>query len=154
MNESENNFESLRRLLALKRHEVPPPGYFHQFSGNVVARLRAGETAERESGWVRFLKAFELKPAFAGVFASALCLLLIFGIVFVQRPDDTVSQSFFQPTSASAPMPAFASVSPVAMNQPGIIVSTNPVYSLQPAASLFGQQDPSVQQVSFTPAGN
>jgi len=43
MNENENNFESLRRLLAHKRHETPPPGYFNSFSGQIIACIRAGE---------------------------------------------------------------------------------------------------------------
>ena len=77
MNENENNFESLRRLLALKRHEVPPPGYFENFSSQVTARIRAGEdrATEEQQGielpwFFRLLSAFEAKPAFAGAFAS------------------------------------------------------------------------------------
>ena len=81
MNESENNFESLRRLLALKRHEIPPPGYFNGFSGQVMSRIRAGETAEsREiagSSWLlKFLQVFEAKPAFVG----CVCLLVVFAV--------------------------------------------------------------------------
>jgi len=81
MNENENNFESLRRLLAHKRHETPPPGYFNSFSGQIIARIRAGEAraartdSSSEISWfLKLLQAFELKPAFAGAFASALSL--------------------------------------------------------------------------------
>jgi hypothetical protein len=34
------------------------------------------------------------------------------------------------------------------------MVSTNPVLSLQPVASLFGQQNPLAQPVSFSLPGN
>ncbi len=96
MNENENNFESLRRLLALKRHETPPPGYFANFSAAVTARIRAGDARRTASvpdrladelPWLfRLMSAFEAKPAFAGAFASALCLLLLIGIVYAERP--------------------------------------------------------------------
>lgn len=165
MNNSENNFESLRRLLALKRHEVPPPGYFHNFSGEVMSRLRAGEANERSSAgeglsseapWlVRFFQLFEAKPAFAGAFASALCLLLLFGIIYAERPDN-VSQPLLTSTDqGSAPL---AALSPSAFAQapdPTMLAlnSTNPV-SLQPVAALFGQQNPMAMPVSFSPSGN
>ncbi|MGD0253859.1 MAG: hypothetical protein ABSC01_14330 [Verrucomicrobiota bacterium] len=161
MNESENNFESLRRLLALKRHEIPPPGYFNSFSSQVVSRIRAGETAEsREiagSSWLlKFLQVFEAKPAFAGSFACSLCLLLLFGIVYAERPDavprTTLLATMTQPavSLADATSPGL-SPSP---QQTGLMVSTNPVLSLEPVASLFGQQNPLAQPVSFPLPGN
>ena len=49
MNETKPDFSELKRLLKLKRHEVPPPGFFNHFSEEVVARIR-----ERfgDSGWM------------------------------------------------------------------------------------------------------
>ena len=158
MNENENNFESLRRLLALKRHEIPPPGYFNSFSGAVISRIRAGETSESVGDWFsKLLQAFEFKPAFAGAFASALFLLLVFGIIFAEQPDSAPQPLLQAMTQNNGSVPQLASVSSIALpqtDQAGIIASTNPVLNLQPIASLFGQQNPFAQQVSFSPSGN
>ena len=78
------NFDQLRRLLALKRHEEPPPGYFHHFSGHVIARIRAGERAAPDSAWgllwdapwlQRLWAALEARPVLAGSVGVA-CLPL------------------------------------------------------------------------------
>ena len=159
MNEKENNFESLRKLLALKRHETPPPGYFNDFSNQVMARIRAGDSEPSrsvETSWLlRFFQLFELKPAFAGAFASALCLLLVFGIVYADRPDSSTAPFL---SATAAPSGSFAALNPAMISQPmegsGMLASTNPMTSLQPVASLFESQNPFVQQVSFSPAGN
>src|SRR5437899_8227397 len=97
MNPEQESFESLRRLLALKRHEVPPPGYFHGFSDEVIARIRAGERDDRsgiweslswEAPWLRRLwSAFETKPIFAGLLGMAVCGVLVSGVVYSQKPD-------------------------------------------------------------------
>jgi hypothetical protein len=161
MNESETNFESLRRLLALKRHEIPPPGYFNGFSDQVMSRIRAGEVdGSREAGessWLlRFLQVFEAKPAFAGTFAFSLCMLLLFGIVYAERPDAATKTTFLATVGQSALSFADAT-SPVLSSSSvptGLMVSTNPVLSLEPVSSLFGQPNPLAQPVSFPLPGN
>ena len=173
MNENENNFESLRRLLALKRHETPPPGYFENFSSQVTARIRAGkgraaERQEIELPWFfRLLSAFEAKPAFAGAFASALCLLLVFGIFVAERPDSMTQPLLAQSQLDSAAM--VSSISPVSPSdfnaapavQSGIFSgsSTNPVPNTQLASSqlggmFFAQPSSAIQQISFKLPGN
>jgi len=49
MSSEPENFEALRRLLVIKRHEQPPPGYFNDFSRQVISRIRADEAAAGES---------------------------------------------------------------------------------------------------------
>jgi len=160
MNENENDFEALRRLLALKRHETPPPGYFESFPGAVMARLRASQSgtqdgvaerlADRLPWLFRMVQAFENKPAFATAFASALCLLLLGGIIFAERPEVTV-QPFMQLTQDASPQsiapatPAGFSAEPANL-QARFISSTDPVFDPQPmggpsAIALFGGQN-------------
>jgi hypothetical protein len=166
MNENENNFESLRQLLALKRREIPPHGYFDNFSSQIIARIRSGvdekparasKQLSSEASWLlKLLRIFEAKPAFAVGFASTLCLLLLLGTIFAGQPE-SAPQPLLQ-TSAQPTTPFVASLSPADLtpsaNQTGIIASTNPMFELQPVASLFGDQNPLAQQVSFNVPGN
>jgi len=91
MSQDSQDFESLRRLLALKRHEQPPPGYFNDFSSQVVARIKAGDRGDEsplerlfwEAPWLqRLWAALETKPVMAGAFGAAVCALLIVGVVY------------------------------------------------------------------------
>ena len=172
MNENENNFESLRRLLVLKRYEIPPPGYFDYFSSQVLQRIRAGDTGTSanwleeyfaQAPWMgKLVQVFNVKPVFASTFAGALCLLLFLGIIYADRPDLAAQQvlqaanttaSLTTASLTTASLTAAPSLSQSA-DQMGIVSSTNPVLSLQPVASLFGQQSSLAQPVSFSLPGN
>jgi len=163
MNEHENNFESLRRLLVLKRHETPPPGYFNYFSRQVLQRIRAGDTGNSanwlnelfgQAPWLeKLLQAFDVKPVFASTFAGALCLLLFLGIIYAERTDFT-SPPLLQAATTAASLAAVSPSLSQSADQMGIVSSTNPVLSLQPVASLFGQQSSLAQPVSFSLPGN
>ena len=169
MKNSENNFKELRQLLKLKQHEIPPPGYFNRFSDQVISRLQSGEgrsqsVADRmdiAAPWlVKFLRIFESSPGVIGGFATSLVVLLVIGVIISERPDSLpndilTASTDSQPTPslASVTSPDLASVGQVS----GIVASTNPVTSLQPVATLFGQAGGSpalFQAASFSPVGN
>ena len=163
MKESNNNFDELKQLLRLKRHEIPPPGYFNNFSGDVIARIRAGEAGgpqsllerlQEQSPWLAgWLRIFETKPGVIGGFATSLCLLLLIGVVMAERPDSAPPGDLVSSATAPESAAALAAVMPAAENS-GIAISTNPVISLQPVATLFGQQqNPLFQAASFAPSG-
>ncbi len=117
MNPEQENFQELRRLLALKRHEQPPPGYFNGFSREVIARIRAGERLERESlverfiwdlPWVqRLWGALETKPAVAAGFGVVICGLLAWGALYSENGASTqvtaALPSAVEPVQAEAP---------------------------------------------------
>lgn len=74
---SKDSFDDLLRLLAVKRHEAPPPGYFSGFSDKVLARIEAGETLEPTSWWNRLRTALVTQPSLAaalGVLVVVACL--------------------------------------------------------------------------------
>jgi hypothetical protein len=172
MNQSEHNFQDLKRLLKLKRHEVPPPGYFHNFSGDVIARIKAGdnresisfmETLQERVPWLfNLVRLFETKPGVVGGLATSLCVLMVFGLVLTENSDNgTAPSTAFdvpsQPASQSSQMASASSASgsssapsPLLASSGGIAMSTNPVTSLQP---IFGQATSGsmFQPVGFAP---
>lgn len=96
MNPEQDNFGSLRRLLALKRYEQPHPRYFHEFSAHVIARIESGETGAdgislfewllAPTAWVqRFLESIESKPLLAGACGFAFCGFLAAGVLYADK---------------------------------------------------------------------
>ena len=110
MNDSEQNFEDLKQLLKLKRYEIPPPGYFNNFSRQVISAIReerAGSgtrQAYSQTPWlVRFLRIFDSRPGLVGGMATSLMLLLVFGVVLAEHSDsDMAGQNMFAPQSPQA----------------------------------------------------
>ncbi len=165
MNENQPNFESLRRLLELKRHETPPPGYFNNFSRQVMARIRDGEAEAPAGGlfanlpWLlNLLQSFETKPVFAGGFATALCGLLLFGAVMAERPE-FAAQAILQPALAEVTPLASSTATPLTPPANPFLIadnSTNPVINFQSDSSVsFGQMPVNAQFTSFpVMAGN
>jgi len=152
MNEKEHNFEDLKRLLKLKQHEVPPPGYFNNFSGEVISRIRAGEAGgsrsimerlDADSPWVvSLLRIFETRPGIIGAFATSLCLLLVLVLVSSERSERASREliTLADPAAASASANTInAPTLAASSDSTGIVASTNPVTSLQPVATLFNQ---------------
>jgi hypothetical protein len=88
MNPDPQAFEELRRLLALKRYEQPPPGYFDRFPGEVIARIRECESAaEFETlaprlPWLQQLwDALQARVVFPTAFGAAVCGVLVLGLM-------------------------------------------------------------------------
>jgi hypothetical protein len=81
MSKEPENFDELRKLLSLKRHEQPPPGFFRDLPGRIMTRIEREEAA-RIGWWERLREVLELRPALSVGFAGALCGLLVAGVYF------------------------------------------------------------------------
>ena len=79
-----NEFESLKQLLALKRHEEPPPGYFDRLPGEVRARI-AHAAAHPEPAWRRWLAAWDGSPALATSYAVVAGTLVLGGVWWTKQ---------------------------------------------------------------------
>lgn len=146
MSTETDNFEALRKLLVLKKHEVPPPGYFDQFAGEIRSRLAAGEHRQTdlwremgdEASWLqRLWSSLAAQPALAGAVGMAVCGLMLAGVYFSQSSESgnggvVVAESW----KLTAPV-----VSPMAGVQPAATMlassSTNPVMAVPAGGSLF-----------------
>ncbi len=141
MSQDTENFDSLRRLLALKRHEEPPPGYFNRFSSQVIARIESGERGEKLSvlGWLlweapwleRLWASLEAKPVLAGAFGVAVCGLLITGVMTSDKTETTPVALIpaTAPVSGSVQIATVSAVEHPLLARPAVLEtsSTNPV---------------------------
>lgn len=155
MNPQPDDFTQLRRLLALKRHEKPPPGYFESFSREVIVRIHAGEQVRDysllealswEAPWLQRLWAIlERKPMFAGGFGVAVCGVLLAGLLLSEKRDPSL-------TAANVPV---ATEQQTAQIEGTANPSTIPAGMDQPRPLSERLNEPQTQPVLFSvPPGN
>jgi hypothetical protein len=163
MSAESENFEALRKLLAVKRHEIPPPGYFEQFAGEVRARLRSGEHHQEdlwrelgdEASWLqRLWNTLANRPALAGACGMLLCgAVLIAGIYYSQVSESEMkSQPLAQGLNLPAPSTVAESLALGQTPPAAVASSTNPVMSATAPAGLFEQIPGQARPVDFSPA--
>jgi len=153
MERDEQNFRDLQRLLVLKRHETPPPGYFDNFSREVIVRIKAGDRGESpalveklswESTWFgRLWTALEARPALAALCGVAVCGLLVSGLIFSESSGDSPAgiAIFMAPevgtglklANDSAPLPTSPLLTPV-----GAQITPSSTGGLMPASTQPG----------------
>ena len=97
MNSDPENFEAVRKLIALKRHELPPPGYFNRLPGKIMDRIELGEG--QLSVWERISGAFTIRPAFAYAFVLAACGTLTATVYSVKT--QTAEEAYRRPSKNS-----------------------------------------------------
>lgn len=93
MNQPKDPTEKLKNLLACKRYEQPPPGYFSRFPERLRARLEAEEFVEYSSLWQWLVNKFDAKPVVACVYGVALSTLLLAGFNLSQVFDTEAAVS-------------------------------------------------------------
>jgi hypothetical protein len=79
MNSSPDDFQDLRRLLTLKRHEQPPPGYFNYLPDKIQLRIERHDLSEHSTWWEWLVQKLDAQPILAGAYAFAISGMMLLG---------------------------------------------------------------------------
>jgi hypothetical protein len=82
MKDSPENFERLQKLLALKKHEQPPPGFYDGLAGKIMTRVRSGAPAPEENWLFQLWISLVNRPAVSGTLAATIVGLFL--VLFLQ----------------------------------------------------------------------
>ena len=151
MNPDQENFEALRKLLALKKYEQPPPRYFSELSTKIWTRIERED--QNPSFWARLFPDFRLNPAFAYSFGLLACGSLVFGIGYTlsTEPQQTVASPINNNLLVASPKLAIKEAPfNFSNSHPTQLASTNPVMTPE-LPSLFNGIPVQVQPASYTP---
>jgi hypothetical protein len=140
MNSDQENFEALRKLMALKRHEQPPREYLDQLSDNIRMRIERGEG--KLNLWDKFSAHFSLRPSLAYAFGLTVCGALSFSAFYMGKQEVIQNASSTSGTPLRGPAPAGTFASQIQPMAPPLHVAnwlrnTNPSAESQPRLSLF-----------------
>ncbi len=89
MEPSAPNKDPLLRLLALKRHEMPPPGFFDRLPNRILVNIRAGSEIPDLPWWSRFWEFLIREPMVASSYTALAMGALLFGVSVFQTAVET-----------------------------------------------------------------
>jgi hypothetical protein len=144
MNSSnQDDFEKLQKLLALKKYEQPPPGYFNRLPGQIMSRIEAGEGQTRF--WEHFIPSFTLKPAMVYGLGLATCGVVALGVFYTSNlPGNKPGATTASTTTISQPtmVTSTAVAASIASRDASSVNSTNPITqpSLFPDPQNIGRE--------------
>jgi hypothetical protein len=158
MNPEQENFDALRKLLALKRHEVPPPGYFDHLPRRISTRLHAHEGAPSvwESAWDWFHANASLAYAFGLTACGAVAVSVIYGARAEAARVDTQRDLAVSWVGRGAESLARETAEPVGeLHTAGWIGNTNPASPSYGLPSLFARpMQPATMPTAYEPLSN
>ena len=76
---------SVEKIIALKRHEQPPPGYFRLLPDRIINRIEHGEGPS--SFWEKWGPAFRVRAVLAYALGLTVCTALTVGVWFSPKLD-------------------------------------------------------------------
>lgn len=145
MSNSPENFDNLQKLLKLKRHEQPPPGYFNNFSLKILYRIESEEDRNPDTAWIRkFFAILETNPIAAGLFGISVCSLLISGIAYSQyqpAPAGIAASSVNMDLADAGVIGRGTDLSKVS-HADSVAPSVNPMFSTNVPGSLLSGMQP------------
>ncbi len=142
---SDDDPQRLLRLLALKRYEVPPPGFFDRLPSRVLVSIRAGTEVAEKSRWQLLLDVIRGEPMIAGSYAALGVGALLFGVSVFQMAVDTDAASMagtgLSGPGAVIPSPGmFMAVSAPDPALPSPPMPASVVLRIAPHSSLRGME--------------
>lgn len=89
--------EKVVRIIALKRYEQPPPGYFHLLPDRIITRIERGEG--QPDFWETLMAAFNIRPGLVYAFALSVCGAVTVGIFYSPKSEATAGVTGPMPDS-------------------------------------------------------
>jgi hypothetical protein len=152
-----NEFAALRKLLAWKRHELPPPGYFQRLPDRVIDRIEAEGIQPRSAWWERLLHEVRVEPVVAGAYGLLVGGLLILGLSLSEavQPEESSASVLGSAWFSAVPSSALAPAGPALVVDPPVnptdgSSSFNPVLGKPSPFSRALAGSANVQRVSVS----
>lgn len=80
-----NDFEKLRRLMAIKRYERPPAGHFDRLANRIRQAIEAESLAPSATWWERFISRFDMQPSMAAALALIIAAVYLYAFIWSQQ---------------------------------------------------------------------